>query len=266
MNFLHTFSPNPILLDLGFITVRWYGFFIALALLVGIWLAIKIAKENNINSDDIYSLALYGAIFGIIGARMYEVFFINWYYYQENLINIFAIWHGGLAIHGVIIAGLVTLIIFGKIKKIPFLVLADLAVILLPLGQAIGRWGNYFNQELFGWPTSLPWGIPIDLINRPSSFINQQYFHPVFLYESILNLILFLILFLVYKKIKLGRGILLAIYLIGYGLIRFLMEFVRIDLTPIYWVLRFPQWVSIGMMILGSLILVKITLKSNIKN
>lgn len=223
-----------------------------LAMAAGLGLFYFLTKKKNIKPDDVYDLAFWLMLGGIIGARLYDVLFVDWAYYRENLLAIYKIWEGGLAIHGAIIGGAVALIVWSRKKKISPWLLADLLVAPLALGQAIGRWGNYFNQELFGRPTGLPWGVPIDEINRPAGFGDHLYFHPTFLYESILNLVLFAGLILVGRK-NFGRGTATTIYLFGYGVIRFVLEFVRIDETPLIWGLRLPQWVSLGL-IIGSVV------------
>ena len=197
MNFLHYYLPNPIFLNLGFIEIRWYGFLISLAILLCLFLVLHLAKKNNISSDNIYDLAFWSTIGGIIGARSYEVFILDWSYYANNLSAIFKIWQGGLAIHGAIIGGAIAVWLWSKKNKKAFWQLLDLITVVLPLGQAIGRFGNYFNQELFGRPTTWPIGIPILENYRPIGFESYAYFQPTFLYESLLNLFLFFILFII---------------------------------------------------------------------
>lgn len=268
LNFLHYYLPDPIILSWGQLTVRWYGLMIALAIVSCLAVAKHLAQKKQLvtNGDKIYDLALWLVLCGVIGARLYEVVFINWPYYQDNLWAIPQIWHGGLAIHGAVIAGLATLIVWCKINRTSFWQLVDVGAIVLPLGQAIGRWGNYFNQELFGGPTNLPWGILIAAKNRPVEFQNFSHFHPTFLYESLLNLGLFIILFAVYRYRQIRSGTMLGLYLIGYGLIRFSTEFIRIDPTPIYFGLRLPQVVSLGLIGAGFLLIWFRSQKSNIKN
>jgi len=258
MNFLHYFHPQPIILSIGPLTVRWYGLLIAIALLVCVLIAVRLAKTRGIEEGKMYDLALWSAIGGIIGARLYDVLFIAWDYYHNHLLDIFKIWQGGLAIHGAVIGGLIALLIAVRVKKISFWPLLDLFVVL-PLGQAIGRWGNYFNQELFGGPTSLPWGIPIDPANRPLQYLDRQYFHPTFLYESLLNLILFGVLLFAFKK-KAKTGVIFCLYLIGYGFIRIFTEFIRIDETTLLFGIRLPQVFS-GAVIVAALILLIYFLK-----
>lgn len=273
LNFLHTFTPTPIIFQLGPLTFRYYGLIIASAILVAILVALKIIKSKEKPTDDLWDLAFWLVLAGIIGARAYEVLILAPGYFFANPAEIIKIWQGGLAIHGAIIAGIATLIIWCRYKKQSFWLWADVGAIVLPLAQAIGRWGNYFNQEVFGLPTNLPWGIPIELVNRPAQFINNQYFHPTFLYESVLNLILFVVLFGAYRissKKEMGSfirhggfrmtildGQYLGVYLIGYGLIRFLMEFIRIDQTALLFGFRWPQIFSLILILIGVVIIYK---------
>ncbi|MBI2459556.1 MAG: prolipoprotein diacylglyceryl transferase [Parcubacteria group bacterium] len=250
-NFLHTFNPSPVMVAIGPINLYWYGFFILLATLAALTVCLYLTKLYNLKSDIIIDLAFWLIISGLIGARLYEVF-LELPYFLANPINIFKIWQGGLAIHGAIIGGLIALWLFTKKNKMNFFQLAAIIAAALPLGQAIGRWGNYFNQELFGYPTNLAWGIPIDIANRPAEYFNNQYFHPVFLYESIGNLIIFIILFtahyLIIRKNKINSSIyflLLTSYFLLYSMLRFFLEFIRLDATPVLFGLRFPQLVSL---------------------
>ncbi len=247
---LNNWIPNNTIFSYGPITLYWYGFFIGLSLLLGYLLVLKFSKYFHILKDDLNDLALWLILFSLIGARVYEIF-LEWSYYWQNPIEILKIWQGGLAIHGVIIAGLIVIYLFSKKRKISFLRLTGLIVPSLALGQAIGRFGNWFNQELFGLPSNLPWAIPIEITNRPTEFINYTHFHPTFLYESIGNLIIFLILILIILKFKdkLNKSYLglinLSIYLILYSLLRFSLEFIRIDPTPLFLGLRWPQIFSL---------------------
>lgn len=269
--FLHVFHPRPIILEFGFFKIYWYGLIIALAVLFGLSIIIKLNsayKKRDIiifkSRDQIFDLCFYLVIFAVIGARIYEVFlFLP--VYLKNPLMIFKIWNGGLAIHGAILTGILTIVILTKKHKIDLGLSFDLIAPTLALGQAIGRWGNYFNQELFGLPTKLLLGIPIDLANRPLGYESFVFFHPTFLYESLLNLILAgFLFFLHYRRLaKLSaaqrhpmqdgvsdtsyfqEGNIVLIYLIGYSLIRFLLEFIKIDETPFVFGLRWPQIMSL---------------------
>lgn len=256
IHFLHNFLPQPILFQLGFLKVYWYGLFIVLGIIVGLIVALKLAKRSNIASEEVYNLGFYLIIFSLLGARVYSVF-LDLAFYLQNPFEIIAVWHGGLAIHGAIIGGIITLLVYIRKKQQSFWHWADILAPVIAIGQAIGRFGNYFNQELFGTPTDLAWGIPIALQNRPVEYLSHQYFHPTFLYESLLNLLNFLILiFLFYRKQK-KPGLIFFVYLINYSVIRILMEFLRTDQTPEILGIRLPILVSIGIILASIIFIIK---------
>lgn len=253
---LHNFIPNPILLNLGIISIHWYGFFIVLGIISALILILQLAKKNNINSEHIWDLSFYLIFFGILGARIYEIF-LEFPYYISNPHQIIKIWEGGLAIHGAIIAGAITLFFFTKKNNLNFWKLAAIVVPGLALGQAIGRWGNWFNQELFGLPTSLPWGIPINLYKRPLEFIGYNFFHPTFIYESFGLILITLFLTLIIYKNNLTKKVamrVLASYLALYSVLRFGLEFIKIDHTPIFLSLRWPQIISLAIILVATII------------
>lgn len=264
INFLHTFNPQPILFQIGFLKIHWYGLFMVLAILVGLFFVSRLAKKSLVSQDEVFDLGFYAIIFSLIGARIYAVF-LEIDFYLKNPFQIIAVWNGGLAIHGAIIGGAAAVFLYCYFKKKSFWLYVDLAAPALALGQSIGRWGNYFNQEIFGKPTNLPWGIPIALQNRPAAYLNFQHFHPTFLYESALNLINFFLLlalfFLLNKRneelriknqelrIK-NQGFVFLVYLINYSLIRIVMESLRLDETPLVFGIRLPVLVSLGVIII----------------
>ncbi len=247
-SFLHTFHPDPILISFGPFHIFYYGFFIVCGILLGSMIIFKLAEQYNINKNTVIDSAFVVVLSAIAGGRLYHVF-LELPYYLEHPLNIVMLWRGGLAIHGAIIAGLLSIYLFAKKNKIDPVLLAALYAPALALGQALGRWGNYFNQELFGLPTNLPWGIPIDANRRIGEYYNYEFFHPTFLYESIGNLVIFAILFWLHKQfikksIK-SYSVIIAVYLFLYSLLRFSLEFVRIDKTPELLGLRFPQIASL---------------------
>lgn len=247
-DFFHTYSPDPILFSIGGLNIHWYGFLMVLGGLLGLALAWSLAKKFNIKRELLFDLAFWWAVCGLVGGRIYYVFYA-WTFYKDNLIDIFKIWQGGLAVHGVMIGAFAATFVFAKVKKINWLKLFDLCSIGLVAAQILGRWGNYFNQELFGKPTDLPWGIPILPANRPFEFVTEKFFHPTFLYESLLNIILLAaLLVLVYlrfqKKIKIKNGVMFFSYVLGYSIIRFNMEFFRIDYSPEIFGVRWAQLFS----------------------
>ena len=187
--FLHTYIPNPIFISVGSINIYWYGFFVVLGIIMAIAIAAKLASYYQIKKDTIFDLSFWLIIFGLLGARIYHVF-LELPFYLKQPLDIFKIWNGGLAIHGGILVGVIVLYFYIKKYRINFWQISAIAVPGLALGQAIGRWGNYFNQELFGKATNLSWGIPIDIVNRPFEYLNYEYFQPTFLYESIGSLLI----------------------------------------------------------------------------
>lgn len=225
---------NPVLFTLGPFTVHWYGIITALAFLVIIAGVLKSSQKYGLKQDDLIDMLLFTAPLGIIGARIFYVL-VNWSYYQQNLSEVYKIWHGGLAIYGGIVVGIITIFLFCRHRKINALQVLDHLVVYLALGQSVGRWGNFVNQELFGPNTNLPWGMTGDIIR--STIILEQYpgvnpelpVHPLFLYESLWSLAAFFILMWFRKKKKL-QGEVFCLYMISYGLARFTIDSLRFDL------------------------------------
>ncbi len=265
-NFLHTFEPSPIAFALGEINIYWYGLLIAIgaifAYMVSFFIITKILKEPFLVFH-FENLVFYLVIFGIIGARIYHVL-ARFSYYKKNPLEIFYIWQGGIGIFGAIIAGFLVLYFYAK--KVSFFdhkfkIVLRLTDVLAPgiiLAQSIGRWGNYFNSELFGRPTDLSWGIPISFLKRPEIFSSFEYFHPTFLYESLWNFVLFIILLIFsFFFIKKRPGLITSLYLIFYSLGRFLIEFIRIDYQPTIFGLRISQIFCIILILFGIWLLTK---------
>ncbi len=224
------------------ISIAYYGVIIAIGMLAGILMATYEAKRTGQNPEDYFDLAIVAIIFSIIGARAYYVIF-SWDKYKDNLLNIFRLRQGGLAIYGGVIAAIITTLVFAKIKNLSFPKLADTAGLGLILGQIIGRWGNFFNREAFGGYTDglLAMQIPVDAV-RDSSDITAEMLehivevgeisyiqvHPTFLYESLWNLAVLGILLIV-RHHKKFEGEVFLLYLIGYGIGRFWIEALRTD-------------------------------------
>ena len=223
---------NPVIFSIGRLEIRWYSFLILVAVFIGFILAIREGKKKGIDSDVIFDLGFYTVVFGIVGARLYYVLF-NLDYVRNNILEVFKIWNGGLAIHGGILLGLITIIIFAKVRKIKILKLTDIVVTSLILGQAIGRWGNFFNSEAHGPVTTLNNLRSLRII--PSFVIKGMkidgvYYHPTFYYECLWCLLGFIIIILIrwfYKNIKDGH--ITCIYLMWYSIGRFFIESLRTD-------------------------------------
>lgn len=263
--FLHTYLPNPILMHIGRLTVHWYGLFLALGALAGYFVFVKLGRRYGFKTIELENLFFVTIFVGLIGARLYHVL-NEWAYYTKHPGEIVQLWNGGLAIHGALIAGVVVFILFARMKKRSFWLIADIAAPAVVIGQAIGRWGNYFNQELFGRPTSLPWGIPINQLNRPFEYFNNTYFHPTFLYEFLGSLVVFGILLLLHRRrlasskqdgaiIAQTSGIIAVIYLITESLVRIGTESLRIDRVPLIGGIRLPLLVSAAIALTAAVIL-----------
>jgi phosphatidylglycerol---prolipoprotein diacylglyceryl transferase len=232
--------------------LRWYGLLIASAVLIGLALSQRLAKSRQLSPDLVGDLLIWLIVGAIPGARLYYVLF-QWSYYSQHPDQILAIWRGGIAIHGAIIGGTLAAILFSKIKHCSFWRLADVVAPSLILGQAIGRWGNFFNSEAFGSPTDLPWKLLIPEGRRPPGFESVAYYHPTFLYESLWNVMVFCLLITLFIKFpKLKRGTLFLIYAIAYSLGRFWIEGLRTD-SLMVGPLKMAQMVSLVGIIFGSI-------------
>lgn len=211
--------------------------------LAGYALVQRLAKRHQVDGAHISNLFVWLIVIGLLGARLYHV--LNELpYYLQHTTEILKIWHGGLAIHGAIIAGLLTGWWYARRHRLSLIQLTDVFVPGLALGQAIGRWGNYFNQELFGKPTNLAWGIPIDQANRPPAYQDSPFFHPTFLYESVGNLMLVAVLVWLHRR-SARPGTVTLVYFIGYAVLRIATESLRIDRTPIIAGIRLPIIMSV---------------------
>jgi len=249
-------SPGPILLDLGAIAIRWYGLLIAIAVLVGINLSQFLARYRHLNPDDVGDFALWAVIGAIVGARIYYVAF-EWESYADDWVKALQIWRGGIAIHGAILGGTLTAILFCRKHRLSVWALLDVVAPSLILGQALGRWGNFFNSEAFGAPTDLPWKLYIPLASRPPGYTSYEYFHPTFLYESIWNLGVFAVLaWLFWRGVKgaiaLKPGTIALVYLATYSLGRVWIEGLRMD-SLMLGSLRMAQVVSLGGLAIAAL-------------
>ena len=242
---------NPILIDLGIVQIYWYSVIVLFAMLLGGYIFLKEAKKKGYDEKFITNLIFYLIIFGIIGARTYYVIF-NLDYYIRKPLEIVAIWNGGLAIHGGLVGGFLCLVYYCKKYKKSILKTTDLLVPSIILAQGIGRWGNFFNAEAHGMKVAKSvlenMHIPNFIINGMN--INGVYYHPTFLYESIWNILGFILLIVVSRKVKLKKGQLTGIYLIWYSSARFLIESLRTDSLMLL-DLKVAQIVSIILLVAG---------------
>lgn len=210
---------------LGPVRIHYYGLFLAIGIFCAWVVALKSAPRFNIVKSAVESVLPWLVLGGFLGARLYYVIF-SWDYFGKHLSEIFAFWHGGLAIYGGMIGGTIAAVVYAKLRGLRIISFLDLLVLGLPLGQAIGRLGNFFNQEAFGQPTNLPWRMYVAPAFRPHEFLNERFFHPTFLYEALWDIGIFFALLLFIK----GKpGILVGSYLILYSLGRFFIESIRLD-------------------------------------
>ena len=246
---------DPII-NIGFISIHWYSVFIFIAILIGSNLAIKEAKRHGFEEDFVVNLLFWGVIFGIIGARLYYVIF-NFDYYRYNLLEIFKVWNGGLAIHGGILAGFITIALICYRKKVNLIKLLDYLVVGLILAQAIGRWGNFFNGEAHGIAVSLSYleSLHLSQFIIDGMNIGGNYYIPTFLYESIWCLIGFVIMIILRRKKFMKVGYLTSFYLGWYGIERFFVEGMRTD-SLMFFSLRIAQIVSLIMIFIGIILFI----------
>lgn len=250
-------SHSQILCTIFGVNIYFYGVILALAIVAGTFVSDYFGQKFfDLKKETIIDLAPYLVIFGIIGARLYYCI-LNYSFYLRFPTEILAIRHGGISIHGAIFGGLVGLIIFAKRRKISIAKLCDVSAIGLALAQSIGRWGNFFNSEAFGTPTNLPWKLYIAPQYRPIPYQDVNYFHPTFLYESILDLAIFGILVLILKKdLNKKQGNLALIYLILYSVARICVETLRIDSVRDIFGVPVAIFVSICIIVVSSIALI----------
>jgi phosphatidylglycerol:prolipoprotein diacylglycerol transferase len=245
---------DPIAIQLGPISVHWYGIIMGTAVFLGLLLAMKEAKRQGLNPDLFVDLILWAVPLSIIGARTYYVIF-EWDYYGSNPGDIFAVWEGGLAIHGALIAATLTGIVFARVKKISFWKLADMAAPSLILGQAIGRWGNFINQEAHGGVVSESFISMFPQFIQAQMFINGQYYHPTFLYESVWNLLVLAVLLWVRRQNWMRRGEVFLSYLMMYSVGRFFIEGMRTDSLMLTDTIRVAQFIGVVIFIGAALLI-----------
>ncbi|EHD1614983.1 prolipoprotein diacylglyceryl transferase [Listeria monocytogenes] len=253
---------DPVAIQIGSISVKWYGVIIASAVVIALLLALSEANKRKMDKEIIVDLLIWAIPISIISARIYYVIF-EWDFYKNNLGEIVKIWHGGIAIYGALIGAVLTAIIFSRIKKISFWQLADVVAPSLIIAQAIGRWGNFMNQEAHGAETTRSF---LESLHLPDFIINQMYidgayYQPTFLYESLWNVLGFVIL-LIIRRTKIRRGELFLGYVIWYSFGRFFIEGMRTD-SLMWGDFRVSQALSLLLIVLSIGIIIYRRLKMN---
>ena len=236
-------SPSNGTIDVGPLPVHAYGLLLA----IGVLVAAKIAQvrwvRRGYDQRAFDDLVIWVVIGGVVGARVYHLF-TGYDWDAGGLSGTLKIWEGGLSIWGVLGGGALAVVVVARVKHLETLVLLDCMAPALLAAQAIGRWGNWFNQELFGRPTDLPWGLEIDPVNRPTEYLADSTFHPTFLYESLYCLLLIGVLLWAERRFRFRKGQAVALYLAMYTFGRFFFENLRIDPSEKLFGLRFNAWVS----------------------
>ncbi|AQM40541.1 prolipoprotein diacylglyceryl transferase [Staphylococcus cohnii] len=253
---------DPIAFELGPISVHWYGIIIAAGILLGYFIAQESVKRIGFDKDILIDIIFWSAIFGFIAARIYFVIF-QWPYYAQHPIEIPMIWYGGIAIHGGLIGGFITGIFVCKQKNINPFQIGDVIAPSLILGQGIGRWGNFMNHEAHGGPVSKSFleniHIPDFIINN--MYIDGQYYQPTFLYESIWDILGFVILISLRKHLRIGDTF--ALYLIWYSIGRFFVEGLRTDSLMLTGDIRVAQLMSVVLIVAGIVLMIVRRVKYN---
>lgn len=247
---------NPIAFELGSFQVHWYGIIIGIGIALGFYLASKEGDRLGLPQETFSDLLIWAIPIALISARAYYVLF-EWDYYSQNPGAIIQIWNGGIAIHGALIGSVITAIVFSRKKNISFWKLADIAAPSIILGQAIGRWGNFINQEAHGEEVTRSF---LEGLYLPDFIVNQMYiegtyYHPTFFYESVWNMIGFALLLLL-RKVNPKRGELFLSYVIWYSIGRFFIEGMRTDSLMVADLLRIAQVLSLTLIVVAAFILV----------
>ncbi|HWW53887.1 MAG TPA: prolipoprotein diacylglyceryl transferase [Acidimicrobiales bacterium] len=237
-------SPSSGEIRIGPLPLRAYGLLIALGVYVAVVVAGRRYRRQGGDPELITALAIWAVPGGIIGARIYHVA-TDYELYTHHLTGIFKIWDGGLGIWGGVLGGVAVGVWVAHRRGADVRLLLDVVAPALPLAQAIGRWGNYFNQELFGRPTTLPWALRIDLAHRPLQYAQYKTFQPTFLYECLWDLAVVGVVLLVERRARLRKGYLFAVYVATYTFGRFWIESLRIDFAHKFFGLRLNDWTSI---------------------
>ncbi|HCZ0848032.1 TPA: prolipoprotein diacylglyceryl transferase [Staphylococcus aureus] len=253
---------DPVAFNLGPLSVRWYGIIIAVGILLGYFVAQRALVKAGLHKDTLVDIIFYSALFGFIAARIYFVIF-QWPYYAENPSEIIKIWHGGIAIHGGLIGGFIAGVIVCKVKNLNPFQIGDIVAPSIILAQGIGRWGNFMNHEAHGGPVSRAFLEQLHLPNFiiENMYINGQYYHPTFLYESIWDVAGFIILVNIRKHLKLGETFFL--YLTWYSIGRFFIEGLRKDSLMLTSNIRVAQLVSILLILISISLIVYRRIKYN---
>ncbi|MFC1687040.1 prolipoprotein diacylglyceryl transferase [Patescibacteria group bacterium] len=238
--------PDPIAFQVGAFGIHWYAIIIILGIFTGFWIVKSLANKADISEDLIWNFILYTIPAALIGGRL--VFVLSHSSQFTSVVDTLKVWEGGISSHGVIGAGIIVAYVIVRSHKVSFFKFTDVLVPGIAIAQAIGRWGNYINQEAFGPPTEVWWAVPINMVYRPVEYIASTHFHPTWLYESLWNIVIFVTLYFLFKKLFNRPGLLTTLFFILYYVGRFALDFIRTDSVQAG-LLTATQWVSVVVVI-----------------
>jgi prolipoprotein diacylglyceryl transferase len=250
--------PSPPIngFEIGPLRITFYGILIAIGVALGWQMTVRRYRDKGGDPALAERVLTWMLLIGFIGARVAYVS-THLSRFEGEWWKVVAIWEGGLALFGGLTAGAITIFVLVRRWGGDLPMFLDSLAPALPLAQAFGRWGNYFNQELFGTPTDLPWGVEIEPRFRPDAYPDAETFHPTFLYESLWNLLLCALIIWLDKRVPALRGRLIGVYLVGYAMMRFLLELIRTDTTFRLLGISRNGWVSLGAVVLGVFVLAR---------
>ena len=251
-------SPDVGTLSLGPLNLRLYGLMVALGVIAGAYAAARLLQRRGLNPEWAVQVCTVGVPLALIGARGYHVL-TDWKNYQGRWVDVVKIWEGGLGIPGGIVGGVVGGLIVIQLRRLPLRSMLDTVAVGFPAGQFVGRLGNWFNQELFGRPTDLPWGLEIDPEHRPREHLDAEVFHPTFAYEMVWSMLVFALVWRTERRDRLPRGHLLVLYLFLYSAGRLWIEALRVDPASLLLGVRVNIWVMGGVLVLSGLFLLLVT-------
>ena len=246
-------SPSANSLSIGPLELRAYGLMIALGALTAVaWSRRRHAARGG-DPEDMSTIALWAVPAGLVGSRLYHVA-TDWRSFQGRWEDVPALWQGGLGIPGGLMAGVTVGVLVARRRGLSMAGAMDVMVPTIPVAQAIGRWGNWFNQEVFGRPTDLPWALEIDAAHRPSGYSEAATFHPTFLYEGLWNVVLAIFLVRIERRGVLRPGYLVGLWVFGYGLGRLWVEALRVDQASLIVGVRVNTWMALAAIAVGAVV------------
>jgi prolipoprotein diacylglyceryl transferase len=246
-------SPSGNSVSIGPLELRAYGLMIALGALVAVMWSQKRLAARGGDPEDISTIAMWAVPAGLIGSRLYHVA-TDWRSFRGRWEDVPAVWQGGLGIPGGLMAGVLVGVLVARSRGLSMAAAMDVMIPTIPVAQAIGRWGNWFNQEVFGRPTDLPWALEIDAVHRPAAHLDATAFHPTFLYEGLWNVALAVVLVRVERRSLLRPGYIVALWVFGYGLGRLWVEALRSDAASLIAGVRVNTWMALVAIVVGAVV------------